>query len=119
VIYAIHAVGSNFVKFGKAKRVKKRLDTHQIGCPLQLKLLAEADWPDLAEGKIHRLLWGSRERGEWFRMDKPVLNVIALMNEPGGLERLETVLVHGVGSLAARRLKKILDMTEEDARRTA
>lgn len=112
MIYAIHAVGSDSVKFGVARNVAKRLANLQIGSHLELRVLAEADWPDEAETKIHRLLRASHTRGEWFRLDKEVVNLIALMKE-GRYEKINGLFSES-NSFAVRRLRQLLHLTKED-----
>lgn len=67
MIYAIRAVGTEFIKFGKAKSVGRRLVEIQSTSPLELFIEVVADWPNLAEKAIHRYLEPMLERGEWFR----------------------------------------------------
>jgi tRNA U38,U39,U40 pseudouridine synthase TruA len=111
VIYAIHAVGTNFVKFGKANNVKRRLAALQTSNPLELRVLAQADWPDSAEARIHALLRHSSVRGEWFSLDKLAVNLVALMREPDGLDKLEEM---GDGLMGQSTLKRLFRLTKED-----
>ena len=66
MIYAIQAVGTDFVKYGFAKNVATRMYHHQTSCPLELVILATADWHNRAENRIHNLLRYQCVRGEWF-----------------------------------------------------
>lgn len=76
VIYAIHAIGTEFVKIGIANGPDGRLCTLQTGSPYELVLLGMADWPDSMERYLHGKLGEHHVRGEWFRMTPPVLAVI-------------------------------------------
>jgi hypothetical protein len=53
MIYAIEAVGSGFIKFGKARSVGRRLKELETACPYDLHIIAVADWPDGAETALH------------------------------------------------------------------
>lgn len=89
MIYAIRAVGTEFIKFGKANSVGRRLRELECACPHELTILVVADWPDGAESAIHRLLEPMAERGEWFRDGVITRDVISWMaNGQAGLERL-------------------------------
>lgn len=66
MIYAISAVGTEYIKFGRATSIGQRLRELDTGCPHELNVLATAQWQDGAERAIHRLLAGHRAKGEWF-----------------------------------------------------
>ena len=70
MIYAIRAVGTEFVKFGIAANVDRRLRHLQTGCPLELELVASCWGGRLEEMTIHMRLVRAKayHRGEWFRM---------------------------------------------------
>lgn len=89
VIYAIRAVGTEYIKFGKANSVGKRLKGLETACPFELEVCAVADWPDGAELAVHLYLYNDRERGEWFR-DGPMAREVMtwMVNGQAGLERL-------------------------------
>lgn len=99
MIYAIEAIGTGFIKFGKAKSVGKRLTELECACPHELHILAVADWPDGAETAVHLYLQPEHQRGEWFKDSPLVREVMAWMvNGIAGLERLQSEV-----SMAARR----------------
>lgn len=78
------------MKFGKtASAPWKRLATLQTAHSEALRLLTYVDWPDEAEEFIHRFLAarGCAIRGEWFRPDFPVWDVVAVMLS-GTIEQL-------------------------------
>lgn len=92
MIYAIEAIGSGFIKFGKAKSVGRRLGELDTSCPHELTILAVADWPDWPDGAetaIHKYLEPMHAKGEWFKDSQITREVIAWMvNGAAGLERL-------------------------------
>lgn len=114
MIYAIHAVGTKLVKFGKAKDVARRLTNHQVSCPYELRVLASCDWPDEMEAKIHRLLEAEWVRGEWFKLEKLPINLIAMMKEKDGLEQFNSLWAEPSHKLATGRLGRFVRMTKED-----
>jgi hypothetical protein len=79
LIYAIRAIGTEFVKIGKANSVGKRLAEIQTHCPHDLELLAAPVWEDRMERVIHAHLRAHNERGEWFRLTPEVQQVIDWM----------------------------------------
>jgi hypothetical protein len=86
VIYAIRAVGTEYVKIGKANSVGTRLKQMETGCPFELHIEAAANWPDAEERRIHRHLEQSYVRGEWYRDGQRLEEVIKLMRAADGLE---------------------------------
>lgn len=87
MIYAIQAVGTQFIKFGRANSVSRRLSQIETGCPLELNVLAVADWHDGIEKSIHQYLDQHWERGEWFRKSNRTDEIIGFMLDGGaGLE---------------------------------
>jgi hypothetical protein len=90
MIYAIEAVGSGFIKFGRAKSVGRRLAELETACPFELNIIAAADWPDGAESALHTYLQPALERGEWFKDGPLIREAIAwMLNGQAGLERLQ------------------------------
>lgn len=95
-IYAIKAVGTEFVKIGVTRdgQVGRRLASHQVSCPFELELIAIAGWPDTAERQIHHYLAELRERGEWFREGERLSHVLRLMaDKDGGLDAFIAVTI--------------------------
>lgn len=86
MIYAIRAVGTEFVKIGKANSVGQRLKQMECGCPFDLHIEAVAAWPDSEERRVHRYLSESAVRGEWFQDSVRLEGVIRLFRNPDGLE---------------------------------
>lgn len=64
MIYAIRAVGTEYIKFGKARSVGKRLAELETGCPHDLEIIAVADWPDEQEKSVHLYLESLAHRRE-------------------------------------------------------
>lgn len=90
MIYAIRAVGTPFIKIGKAKSVGRRLATLQTHSPFDLEILAVANWEDRRERALHRYLQDAHVRGEWFRECEAMTRVIEWMRAgewPDGLLR--------------------------------
>lgn len=115
VIYAIHALGTDFVKFGKASHVGRRLSGLQTSSPFELRLLASANWPNYAESQIFRLAKRERVRGEWYRLGRLSINIISLMKEEGGWGRFEEIFLTPPSmAYASDRLEKIGRQSKED-----
>ncbi len=83
MIYAIHAIGTEYVKFGVTGKddVMLRLGALQTGCPHELVLLACAQWIDSDERRIHRHLKQTRIRGEWYLLNDKAKHVIESMQQ--------------------------------------
>ena len=84
VIYAIRAVGSEYVKIGiSTKSGMGRIADMQTGCPFELVLIAEADWPHSEERRIHAHLkrLGRHARGEWFQRGGETDKLIDLLRD--------------------------------------
>src|SRR5678816_3391319 len=81
MIYAIRALGTSYIKFGKAASVGKRLKELETGSPHELYIEAVADWPDEEERRIHRYLIDSYVRREWFEDGDGTNEVIGLLRD--------------------------------------
>lgn len=81
MIYAIRAVGTDHIKFGRAKDVLIRLSNLQIGCPIELQLEAWCDGGKVEEAWIHWQLYqaGLHHRGEWFKDGPKAQEIIGAM----------------------------------------
>jgi SOS response regulatory protein OraA/RecX len=98
MIYAIRAVGIEFIKFGRATSIGRRLAELDTGCPFELEIIATADWPDGSETAIHRLLATVNQKGEWFRDGELAQSIIKWMsNVDLGLARLQSELRKQLG----------------------
>ena len=91
MIYAIRAVGSGFIKFGKANSVGKRLNELETASPYELELVAVAKWPDTAERAIHRILEAHNTKREWFR-ECPESEQVILWMHSNDLQSLQQAL---------------------------
>jgi hypothetical protein len=91
VIYAIRAVGTEFVKIGKANSVGNRLKSLETASPYELHIEAVGNWPDHEERRIHRYLEASYVRGEWYRDGQKMEEVISFLRDPEGLSTWKAV----------------------------
>ena len=90
MIYAIRAVGTEFVKIGKAQSVGKRLRDLEVASPHDLHIEAVANWPDEEERRLHIYLRADWIRGEWFKDGSRLEDVIAMMRKEDGLQIWKT-----------------------------
>jgi len=70
-VYAVHAVGTDFVKIGYTKNnnPEKRVKDMGTDCPYRLAILGHVDQCNVSfEGFIHRRLAEKNVRGEWFTL---------------------------------------------------
>lgn len=82
MIYAIAALGTEFVKFGYASRdPSDRLESMQTGCPFELRLIAYCQGDRNTEAAIHARLIKAKAfvRGEWFMMCEETAQVLKEM----------------------------------------
>lgn len=103
MIYAIHAVGTQYIKFGRAQSVGKRLKELETASPHDLHIVAVANWPDGAETAIHKHLQPHWEKGEWFRDSPDTQQVIAWMMS-NALENLQAAITHRMEAWETRKL---------------
>jgi hypothetical protein len=85
----------------------------QISTPFQLKMIAEADWPDAEERAIHSFLDASHHRGEWFRRGREAELVIGLMRD--GQRGLDEWLRRSRQRRCLHRVRA-MQTTDEEAR---
>ena len=76
MVYVISSAGE-YYKIGVAKNPIRRMVALQISSPVQLSIVAVADWPDAAERRVHAVLRQHRVRGEWFRPCAELRELIA------------------------------------------
>jgi hypothetical protein len=88
LIYVIGAIGTDYVKIGRAKSVGKRLASLEGACPHDLEIIAVADWPDTTETAIHKMLEADLVKLEWFRYSTQTLTIIEWMRSHTGLAEL-------------------------------
>ena len=89
MIYAIRAVGTDYIKFGytQDRSIKSRLDTLQTGSPYELQPLAFGPGDRTTEALIHMRLRraNAHHRGEWFMDCKEAQAVMWEINESARL----------------------------------
>lgn len=84
-VYFIEAVGADAIKIGIARNVDRRLQGHQVSCPLPLRLLASAPGGMEEEKHIHHRFAHLLVRGEWFSAKSEIMAFIAVVKETGAL----------------------------------
>jgi len=82
-VYFMLAVGTEKIKIGVAGDVELRLSNLQVGSPYKLLLLVSFPGNELLEKILHNLLKPYKVRGEWFKMDDEVLDVIDIALDEG------------------------------------
>ncbi|WP_162808234.1 GIY-YIG nuclease family protein [Vibrio splendidus] len=95
-LYVVRCETTQYYKIGIANDVKKRISTHQTGCPLTLKLVffAESDLVDhlareiiYLEKFLHKSFQKQRVRGEWFELTYDNLaDIVEFLEEDRELE---------------------------------
>lgn len=70
--------GGDSFKIGKANNVKKRISNIQVSCPFPVSLIAikATENAEEVEREIHRFLNNYRVSGEWYNLDKYMLQGI-------------------------------------------
>jgi hypothetical protein len=115
VIYAIRAVGTEYIKFGYVRgSVERRLGHLQTGCPLSLEVVATCQGDRQTETWIHWRLFKAKahHRGEWFKDCDEVKKILFEM-------LAEDVKPEGVPSsqlhITNKRLKNVIDLASRKA----
>jgi hypothetical protein len=108
MIYVIKAVGTQYVKIGRAADPIRRLKQMQTGVPMQLVLLAVSDWPSAREKVIHVALKPYHVRGEWFTMCQEIFELVNAM-QAGAL----TLDQWQADNLPPHRLARVLSMATQ------
>lgn len=90
-LYIIRCCPSNYYKIGITNNIKKRIKTHQTGCPFELKftIIVEADMEDFLgreiiylEKILHKNYEHLKLRGEWFNLsDKHLSDICFFLQE--------------------------------------
>ena len=91
MIYAIRAVGTEYIKIGKANSVGRRLKELEVASPFELHIEAVADWPDDEERRLHIYLRPHYVRGEWFKDGETLTHVIELLRRETGLGEWQAI----------------------------
>jgi hypothetical protein len=86
LIYAIRAVGTDFIKFGRANSLSRRMRELETSSPHDLVPEATAEWHNGQEKAIHAYLSEFAHKGEWFRDgDKPQQVMAWMRDKENGL----------------------------------
>lgn len=75
-VYVIVAGDVGFAKIGYTRAPKARLERLQTGCPHELKIAALIPAGPDDEKRLHRRFNRLHLRGEWFRMDQSIQQLI-------------------------------------------
>ena len=114
MIYAIRCNGTDFIKFGRAKDVGRRLVELDNANPHELSVAVVSQWHDGAETAIHRFLQAHRVKGEWFQDGPSARLVMAwMLDAERGLEQLQ----HASAQVARQRTKEEKEERERVALR--
>lgn len=70
------ATTGNYVKIGQSDNPTARVRQIQIHCPEPVKLAGTMPGTQEDERAVHRLFHEHRVRGEWFRLEQPILDYI-------------------------------------------
>lgn len=115
MIYAIRAVGTEYIKFGYVKRdVERRVKFLQTGCPLLLELVAKCEGEQSVETWIHWRLFKAKAhyRGEWFKdcdeAKKIIFEMLADDVKPEGVPSSQLHITN-------KRLKNVIDFSQRKA----
>lgn len=73
LVYFVQAVEGGPIKIGHAKDPEARLVIMQLGCPIELRLLAITEGGKARESALHAAFSGLRLHGEWFQPDSALL----------------------------------------------
>lgn len=86
-VYFIQVDPDGPIKIGIADSVISRLGNLQSACPYDLRVRTFWRGPRLVERFLHRELAAHRIRGEWFRPEPFVLDVLSFVDQLPVLER--------------------------------
>jgi hypothetical protein len=116
MIYAIRAVGTDYIKFGYTSHgsAEARMKTLQTGCPFDLALEATCKGGIALEAWVHTRLRkaGLARRNEWFTYGAEARELVNLMKK----DKLSEVERSGIGP-THRRLGKALQYAMQVANR--
>ena len=113
MIYAIGAVGTEYIKFGYAQNVQKRLNQLQTACPMDLCLLASCKGSQRTEHGIHARLIAAKahHRGEWFRNCAETQSIIENMKDRSLQATLDAAKAELMHQNRHRRLGAVLELS--------
>lgn len=117
-LYVIRCLPHDYYKIGITNDIDKRIETHQTGCPLELKLVfaVEADIEDYFGREIvyleqffHKNYTDNRVRGEWFELtNKEITEICIFLQNDRDFDILHN---------EAEELKEYLDFAEVEFRK--
>lgn len=96
MIYFVACPGAGAVKIGHAEKRSyltddasafERVSGLQVGCPLELKLLATCEGGKSEEAALHLRFAAHRIRGEWFQLTDELRTHIAQFPKPERRQR--------------------------------
>jgi hypothetical protein len=117
VIYAIRAVGTEYIKFGYTNDVQERMRTLQTGCPLPLELVASCQGDQNTETWVHWRLFKAKAHhmGEWFKdcdeVKKVLFEMLAEDVNPDGVPANDLK----IEQLKNKRLGRVIDFAKRKA----
>lgn len=82
-VYFVLAEAIPAIKIGRTDDLALRLSQIQVCSPVEVRLVASVRAEHWLEPYLHRLLAASRIRGEWFRCDDQVLQVVEAAADTG------------------------------------
>ena len=74
--YVYFAENGGYIKIGLSKDIAARISNLQTGSPLKITLLAYFEATEEDEKMLHRRYKHFRNRGEWFRKNKALMDFI-------------------------------------------
>lgn len=118
MIYAIRAVGTNFIKIGyTSKSPLERVRELQTGCPLDLELVACCQGKKTMETWLHwRLLKAkAHHRGEWFTDCDEMRKIVAEIKDDELKPEASPTDMVQIESLNRHRLSKVIALSQRKA----
>ncbi len=82
-VYAVMG-HEGWVKIGRANNIADRMAELQVGCPVQLRLVAILSFDPADEPKFHARWSHLRDRGEWFRVEGDLDDALRAAREATG-----------------------------------
>ena len=78
IVYVLTTPDFEYIKIGRAKSLKQRINNIQSGCPFKLSFMDGIRTPkdSCVESYFHKLLAHVKVRGEWFAPTTDEVNVV-------------------------------------------
>jgi hypothetical protein len=112
-VYFVATADRAFIKIGWARRPKERLKDLQVSNHSELVMLGQRRGTPRDEKVLHKILSGSRARGEWFSATPEVLSVVGnIIAHESALEHLRAI---GVLPPVAITLNEVTNLTTNAA----